>query len=142
MEYCEYGDLNNYIKDVGRLTETETKDIIWQVLGGLSLMHEARFAHRDVKPAVSTPIRTQGVAATNTFSRQNILIKRRPPAEWWVKLCDLGLSKRAEDNVSATVMRGTPGFMAPEKLGLNIEGEEEIDPFPADMVNNPSTPSA
>lgn len=53
MEYCEHGDLNKYIKSVGRLTEKETKDIIWQVLGGLSLMHEANFAHRDIKPAVS-----------------------------------------------------------------------------------------
>ncbi|KAL1859507.1 hypothetical protein Daus18300_009652 [Diaporthe australafricana] len=117
MEYCEHGDLNKYIKSRGKLTEKETKDITWQVLGGLSLMHEAKFAHRDIKPA-------------------NILIKSRPPAEWWVKLCDLGLSKRAEDSASATVMRGTPGFMAPEKLGLNSEGTngvDEVDPFPADM---------
>lgn len=55
MEYCEHGDLNKYIKSVGRLTEKETKDITWQVLGGLSLMHEANFAHRDIKPAVSLP---------------------------------------------------------------------------------------
>lgn len=55
MEYCEHGDLNKYIKSVGRLSEKETKDIIWQVLGGLSLMHEAKFAHRDIKPAVSLP---------------------------------------------------------------------------------------
>lgn len=53
MEYCEHGDLNKYIKSVGKLTEKETKDIIWQVLGGLSLMHESKFAHRDIKPAVS-----------------------------------------------------------------------------------------
>lgn len=83
------------------------------------------------------------MAATDLARSQNILIKSRPPAEWWVKLCDLGLSKRAEDSASATVMRGTPGFMAPEKLGLNSEdtnGVEEVDPFPADMVKIPLLP--
>lgn len=70
------------------------------------------------------------------LTRKNILIKRKPPEAWWVKLCDMGLSKRAEDNVSATLMRGTPGFMAPEKLGLNMEEEEDVDPFPADMVRS------
>lgn len=70
MEYCEFGDLNNHIKLVGKLTEKETKDITWQVLVGLSLMHEARFAHRDVKPAVSLSFCTQKVAITDAFDPQ------------------------------------------------------------------------
>lgn len=41
-------------------------------------------------------------------------------------------------------MRGTPGFMAPEKLGINSEdtdGVDEVDPFPADMVKPPLHPA-
>lgn len=52
MEYCSYGDLNNYLQEHKTLTEKETQEVTLQVLGGLSLMHEAGFAHRDVKPAV------------------------------------------------------------------------------------------
>lgn len=52
MEYCKHGDLKNYLQRIGTLEELETQEITLQVLGGLSLMHEAGFAHRDVKPAV------------------------------------------------------------------------------------------
>lgn len=40
-------------------------------------------------------------------------------------------------------MRGTPGFMAPEKVGLNSEDTNgaEVDPFPADMVNPSPQPA-
>lgn len=52
MEYCSHGDLKHYLQDFRTLTEEETQEVTLQVLGGLSLMHEAGFAHRDVKPAV------------------------------------------------------------------------------------------
>ena len=56
MEYCKHGDLKNYLQSHKTISEREAQEIILQVLGGLSLMHEAGFAHRDVKPGVRCPI--------------------------------------------------------------------------------------
>ncbi len=54
MEYCEYGDLKKYLADNNNvLPESQVKEIISQVLAGVALMHEAGFANRDIKPAVS-----------------------------------------------------------------------------------------
>ncbi|KAH7157268.1 kinase-like domain-containing protein [Dactylonectria estremocensis] len=106
MEYFELGDLQSYLKNPqlcphNRLPEDQAQDITSQLVDALSLMHGQNFAHRDLKPA-------------------NILIKQQHPEQWWVKLCDLGLSKRVEDPAS-TVVRGTPGFMPPELLGFSKE---------------------
>lgn len=112
-EFCEHGDLRAYLKNVGRLPEDQAQDIAAQVLGGLIMMHEAKFAHRDIKPA-------------------NVLIKSKPPDEWWVKVCDLGLSKRTEGVPGSTTVRGTPGFMAPETAGFH-DDPKSVDPCLADM---------
>lgn len=55
MELCEHGDLKTYLEHAGRVPEDEARTLAAQVLAGLAMMHEAGFAHRDVKPAVSTP---------------------------------------------------------------------------------------
>lgn len=65
MEYCSHGDLKDYLQKHKTLTEKETQEITLQVLGGLSLMHEAGFAHRDVKPAVRNHSRN-GLSGTDT----------------------------------------------------------------------------
>lgn len=37
--------------------------------------------------------------------------------DWWVKIGDFGISKRAEEGVTALrTLKGTPGFFAPEML--------------------------
>ncbi|KAI9706291.1 MAG: hypothetical protein M1820_004866 [Bogoriella megaspora] len=97
MEYCAFGDLQNYLIKHGRLLEVDTQEIIAQVAQGLDFVHGEGFAHRDVKP-------------------QNILIKSCPPAdEWWVKICDFGLTKPMEEATGATIF-GSYGFLAPELI--------------------------
>lgn len=65
---------------------------------------------------------------------QNVLIKKAPPDNWWVKLGDLGLSKRAEAASGSTTVRATPGFVPPEILGLFTgQDPKRADPFSADM---------
>lgn len=53
MEYLEHGDLHHYLAESPPLPELEAGDITFQILEGLSFMHENHFAHRDLKPAVS-----------------------------------------------------------------------------------------
>ncbi|KAJ5138474.1 Tetratricopeptide-like helical [Penicillium bovifimosum] len=100
MEYLELGDLLTYLHERPPLPEAEAKHIAYQILDGLTLMHENGFAHRDLKP-------------------HNILIKSQPPAEWWIKLADFGITKRIEESGGQTkTIRGTPGYIAPETWGF------------------------
>ncbi|KAH7163515.1 kinase-like domain-containing protein [Dactylonectria estremocensis] len=115
MEYCEYGNLRAYIKDFGHLSQDDqAQDIAAQVLGGLVMMHEVGFAHGDIKP-------------------ENILIKSRPPEdEWWVKVCDLGLSRRTATVAGSTTVHGTPGFLPVEMTGFKGD-PKKANPYLADM---------
>ncbi|KAL6404752.1 hypothetical protein AUP68_11581 [Ilyonectria robusta] len=114
-EYCEYGDLSKYLACVKTLPEDQAHGIASQILGALTLMHEEGFAHRDLKPA-------------------NILIKRKPPKHWWIKLCDFGLCKRSEYIMGLTTVQGTPAFMPPETIGHPFRGDPKTaNPFYVDM---------
>ncbi|KAL5363914.1 kinase-like domain-containing protein [Aspergillus floccosus] len=104
MEYLELGDLHHYLQDKAPLSEPDAKDISYQILDGLCLMHDNGFAHRDLK-------------------LNNILLKSCPPNGWWVKIGDFGISKRVEDGLGAlTTTKGTVGYMAPEILGFTERG--------------------
>jgi len=58
MEYCEFGDLYQYLAatPTKSLNEREATTIIFQVLMGVRYMHENQFAHRDLKPNVRFPL--------------------------------------------------------------------------------------
>ncbi|KAI0535788.1 kinase-like domain-containing protein [Xylaria digitata] len=116
MEYCPLGDLQQFLIENNRPPESDTREIIGQVVQGLQFMHDEGFAHRDLKPG-------------------NILIKSHPPKdEWWVKICDMGLSKRIEGvGAATTAVKGTPGFFAPEQLGLGGTDPKMADPFKTDI---------
>jgi serine/threonine protein kinase len=52
MEYLELGDLQRYLNERPPLSEKDAGQIASQVVEGLSFMHQNRYAHRDLKPAV------------------------------------------------------------------------------------------
>lgn len=55
MEYLEIGDLSAYLypkAPTSPLPEAEAREIAYQILDGLSMMHQNGFAHRDLKPNV------------------------------------------------------------------------------------------
>ncbi|CAG8241173.1 unnamed protein product [Penicillium nalgiovense] len=105
MEYLEIGDLFAYLYQKPLpLSEAEAKEIAYQILDGLSMMHENGFAHRDLKPS-------------------NILIKSHPPDKWWIKLADFGITKRIEESHGqSTTLKGTPRYFAPEIWGFAERG--------------------
>lgn len=55
MEYLEHGDLQQYLTE--RFSEDDTKIIASQVVKGLEFMHKYHVIHRDLKPAVSAPLK-------------------------------------------------------------------------------------
>ncbi|KAK3317702.1 calcium/calmodulin-dependent protein kinase type 1B, partial [Cercophora scortea] len=95
MEYLPLGDLAGYMHRP--IPEVQTRDITKQLLEGLQFMHDSHFAHRDLKPA-------------------NILVLHHGP-NWWVKIADFGISKRAESTPLRTVV-GTMAYMTPEVRGI------------------------
>lgn len=66
-----------------------------------------------------------------TCAIQNILIKAHPPEPWWVKVCDMGLSKRVGNIEESFTVCGTPSFMPPELL--DAPKTKSVDPYLADM---------
>jgi serine/threonine protein kinase len=57
MEYLHYGDLEKYLSNPDDLLpQDEVQDIVSQIAEGIYFMHENRFAHRDLKPAVGSSL--------------------------------------------------------------------------------------
>jgi serine/threonine protein kinase len=54
MEYFPLGDLQKYMNRSEFIDEADVREISLQVLEGLSYMHREGFAHRDIKPDVSS----------------------------------------------------------------------------------------
>lgn len=105
MEYIPCGDLESCIE--AGLTESDVRQIAYQVLDGMRIMHDLDLAHRDIKPG-------------------NVFVVQKEPI-WWVKLGDFSICKRS--TTRQTVLRtqvGTQGYQAPEVLGLIDTGKTEI----------------
>ncbi|KAH6668248.1 kinase-like domain-containing protein [Halenospora varia] len=106
MEYFEFGTLDDYITQP--IPENEVKVITRDILGALSIMHKEDFTHRDLKPS-------------------NIFVFQKPPeaTQWWVKLGDFGISKRA---VAMTTRIGTYEYTAPEVHGF-VKADDKNAPY-------------
>lgn len=97
MEFVPHRDLDSFIR--AGLDENDTRQIAYQILDGLSVMHRLGLVHRDIKPA-------------------NIFVIQKQP-EWWVKIGDFSISKSTitrQTNLRTQV--GTQVYQAPEVLGL------------------------
>jgi tRNA A-37 threonylcarbamoyl transferase component Bud32 len=97
MQFCEGGDLANYIKenarDKKRFQEEQIMHYFVQVLQALQYIHTMRILHRDLK-------------TSNLF-----LTKMRSI----VKLGDFGISRVLEGSIEAAItVVGTPYYMSPE----------------------------
>ena len=49
MEYCDKGDLCNYITNKGKLDESEASNFFFQIMNGLEYIHDQGICHRDIK---------------------------------------------------------------------------------------------
>lgn len=91
--YVENGSLTSLIKKFGTFNETLSAVYIFQVLQGLSFLHEQGVIHRDIKG-------------------ENILTTK----EGFVKLADFGVAIQGVDHEHDVV--GTPYWMAPEIIEM------------------------
>lgn len=93
LEYCNEGDLMQYLKKKGKLTEEEAVDIFIQILNAFKTLEKNKIMHRDFK-------------LPNILKHNGI-----------IKIADFGFSKILGDDAFTTTMLGSPLNMAPEILG-------------------------
>jgi 5'-AMP-activated protein kinase, catalytic alpha subunit len=91
MEYADGGDLLQYVKKKGKLSDEEARELLLQIVYGLAHIHSRSVIHRDIK-------------------LDNILLdKNRKP-----KICDFGVSKIITKSQKIEEQCGTPAYLAPE----------------------------
>ena len=95
MEYCEGGELFNYIVDKKRLSENETSFFYFQIINGLEYIHSLGIVHRDLKP-------------------ENLLLTK----EHLLKIIDFGLSNYFVDGQETLLSTpcGSPCYASPEMV--------------------------
>ncbi|HSB63420.1 MAG TPA: serine/threonine-protein kinase [Thermoanaerobaculia bacterium] len=103
MEFVDGHSLGTYLKR-GHFSESESIQIIRHACRALSVAHADGIVHRDIKP-------------------DNLMLTSRGD----VKLVDLGIAKRLDEDQSLTQTGqaiGTPHYISPEQ----IRGQRDIDP--------------
>lgn len=94
MEYCEEGELFNYIVKNKRLTEDEAAFFFYQLINGLESIHSYNIVHRDLKP-------------------ENLLLNK----EKKLKIIDFGLSNfYSLEGILLSTPCGSPCYASPEMV--------------------------
>ncbi|XP_056265482.1 maternal embryonic leucine zipper kinase [Pseudoliparis swirei] len=95
LEYCQGGELFDYIIAKDRLSEEETRVFFRQIVSALAYVHSQGYAHRDLKP-------------------ENLLIDE----DYNLKLIDFGLCAKPKGGLGYELMTccGSPAYAAPELI--------------------------
>ena len=100
MEYCQKGELFDYIVSKKKLSEDEASIFFYQLINGVSYMHKKGIAHRDLKP-------------------ENLLLTK----DKVLKIIDFGLSHEFDGNILLKTKCGSPSYAAPEIIkGKSYDG--------------------
>lgn len=104
MEYLPNGNLCDYIKQQGALSEDEAQFIFFQIVSAVSYLHSNNIIHRDIKA-------------------ENILLDKNNN----IRLIDFGLSKHMSDKSDqCKTLCGTAAYCAPEII-LGRMYNESVD---------------
>ncbi len=93
MEYCEGGELFNYIVRKRKLNEEEASFFFYQIINGLEYIHSLGIVHRDLKP-------------------ENLLLTKNHI----LKIIDFGLSNYFDKKNLLSTPCGSPSYASPEMV--------------------------
>ncbi|PAV88129.1 hypothetical protein WR25_17742 [Diploscapter pachys] len=103
MEFCNGGDLADYLQQKGTLKEDNIQHFVVQIARALEAINKKGIVHRDLKP--------QNILLCNPGRKPN------PPFnEIVIKLADFGFARFLSDGVMAATLCGSPMYMAPEVI--------------------------
>lgn len=109
LDYCSGGNLDEFIKQKGRLSEFMVQHFTQQLVLGLEVLHSQNIVHCDLKPA-------------------NILLSIPPVGSCRnvkLKIADFGFSRRlARHEKYTNGVKGSPLYMAPEVLAMKPYGAQ------------------
>ena len=91
MEYCNKGELFDYIVTHKKLDEDEASIFFYQLINGIDYIHKKGFVHRDLKP-------------------ENLLLT----SDKTLKIIDFGLSHEYEGGSLLKTKCGSPSYASPE----------------------------
>ena len=103
FEFCDGGDLGNYLKQVKKISFGQAMNIIRQIRDGYKYLFQQNILHRDLK-------------------LDNILIDKKEDMS--IKISDFGCSK---NSVLGSTVIGTPKYMALEVLNENEKYNYKAD---------------
>lgn len=96
MDYCENGELFDYIVKKKRLGEEEASVFFYQLINGIEYIHSKNIVHRDLKP-------------------ENLLLTKNKT----LKIIDFGLSTFCNEENGLSTKCGSPSYAAPEIIQKN-----------------------
>jgi serine/threonine-protein kinase ULK2 len=100
MEYCEAGDLSQYLRQHYILKESEARNLLRQLASALKILWNNNLIHRDLKP-------------------QNLLLQScKDGSELVLKIADFGFARYMEPTDLAETLCGSPLYMVKLKLGF------------------------
>ncbi|VIO91277.1 Uncharacterized protein BM_BM6939 [Brugia malayi] len=103
MEYCNAGDLGDYLQNKVTLPEITIQHFLVHISRAIEAINKKGIVHRDLKP--------QNLLLCNPGQRPN------PPAtDLIVKLADFGFARFLGDGHMAATLCGSPMYMAPEVI--------------------------
>ncbi|XP_015240116.1 PREDICTED: serine/threonine-protein kinase ULK1-like isoform X2 [Cyprinodon variegatus] len=102
MEYCNGGDLADYLHSKGTLSEDTIRVFLQQIAGAMKVLQTKGIIHRDLKP-------------------QNILLsypsgRKSHSNNTCIKIADFGFARHLQNNMMAATLCGSPMYMAPEVI--------------------------
>ncbi|KAF7669162.1 hypothetical protein LDENG_00236020 [Lucifuga dentata] len=102
MEYCNGGDLAEYLHCKGTLSEDTIRVFLQQIAQAMKALQSKDILHRDLKP-------------------QNILLshperRRSSTNNTCIKIADFGFARHLQTNTMAATLCGSPMYMAPEVI--------------------------
>ena len=113
MEYCEGGELFNYIVKNRRLSDEESAFFYYQLINGLEYIHSLGIVHRDLKP-------------------ENLLLTN----EHLLKIIDFGLSNYFEKDQKELLSTpcGSPCYASPEMVAGKKYNGFKIDIWSSGII--------
>ncbi|KAG7218368.1 hypothetical protein INR49_006883 [Caranx melampygus] len=102
MEYCNGGDLADYLQAKGTLREETLKVFLQQIAAAMRILNSKGIIHRDLKP--------QNILLSYTGRKKSNISGIR------IKIADFGFARYLQSNMMAATLCGSPMYMAPEVI--------------------------